>query len=159
MANEQKVANEQKPVVKVKKSHAGRAVGPVAAIVVVLALLLKGGLGGIGFGNGQSGDRSGSADNGTNEAQETSDIQQTLEQEIEKVTAAPGTTFFTIEVRESDIYVNDALVTLEQMKEMLQTAEAGSRFVLKENHAIKGTYDSVRGTLHELGIAFLEGEG
>ena len=160
MASEQhNVPNGQQQPVKVKKVRRGGVVGPTVAILAILALLFRGGMGGIGIGTGSSGNRSGASGQPVNESQQSTDVQQEAEEVPEKVTAAPGVLFWTIEVRESEIYVNDQLVTIDQMKDMLQTAETGSRFVLKENHAIKGTYDSVREALETMGIAYLEGEG
>ena len=157
------------------KSQA-RVLGPVALVAAILALLMGRGAGFGLLGTGQTGEVSGSRgveENASAEAEAPVETPEVTEAVTENVTEAVtesalestlGTAeaeglapdSWNIEVRGTELFVNDSKMGMEELEELLKTAESDSQFVLKDSHGIKSSYDSVKQLLEEMDVSFLE---
>ena len=142
-----------------KKSHTGAKAGVTAA--VILALLGGGyfGLGGGGqgglFPNGQSGEGSSAQESAivTDSKDNTEAESQTAEitEEDDKV--------LDIVITESGIQYEGKDVSVIELEEaLLKDFQDGVTVNLKDDHAIKATYDEVTALLSKLNINFTTGE-
>lgn len=120
----------------------------VAAAIVIAAML--GGLG-LGFGTGffrvsdTGGNGIGSNSPPTSAQTEAAEPEPT--QDLR----------YNITVSESDIEYQGQAITLEGLRERLLTDYSGAQvYELRDNHALKSAYDSVKSLLGDIGVPYIE---
>ena len=152
-----------------RNHHTG---GKVATGAVLLALLLAGGHFGLGIGRDGGGLLTGegvqtvsqNAESAKQKASETvQKASETTQETLEKLQGAIAPQddgVLTVTVREDKLLYKGKEVTLGQLEEaLLKDYKAGSSTVeLKDDHAIKASYDEVKALLQKLSIPFTVGK-
>lgn len=149
-----------------RSRHTG---GKVAGGAVLLALLLAGGHFGLGIGREGGGLLTGESVQNAAEtvtesvesAKETlTQAAETVQEVIQEVGAPQDDGVLSIAVKEDKLLYEGQEVTLVQLEEaLLKDYKAGITTVeLKDDHAIKATYDEVNALLSRLNIPFTTGQ-
>ena len=133
-----------------KKRGAG---GKIAVGAVALALL--GGAGYFGLGGGSGLGVFNRAEPVMSEVSPAQEAAATATPEMDVIELEPNPS--EIRISESEIYLAGEMVSLETLKnQLLSTHVETTIWEIKDDHAIKSTYDAVKALLNELDMPFVE---